>query len=169
METRLEALWKALEELAVNPDNRTPEQRKSIQNAIYLAQAGGVRTGYRFEWRSNGPHSAGLAADLHDLNIQPEFPDGPPGKKLRPEVLQALQTVRGIMQEQPDDPGWPQALTVCHFLRNNPRVTEERTRTVLEGLSLLEYRQAAETKLQGMGLIPERRKEPQGTVQEAAP
>ena len=64
MEARFLALHSALRHLGVDSENG-----HAVQKAVYLAQAGGAPTGYRFAWYARGPHSGALSGNIYLMEM----------------------------------------------------------------------------------------------------
>ena len=91
-------LYAVLRAIDVAHQNTTPEQRTTVQKAIYLAQAKGVNLHYRFHYTSKGPYCRDLAADHCTLNEQPQETLEEIGtKELREPYASALANVRELV------------------------------------------------------------------------
>jgi len=68
MEARLIALKLFLDELNLDCDISTVQDRKRFQKAVFLGQMAGAEMGYRYGWYLMGPYSPALTRDYYELS-----------------------------------------------------------------------------------------------------
>ena len=87
---RLIGLKLTLEALDVPVEPTTFPNRLLLQKATYLAQAFGVRLGYRYNWYLKGPYSPELTRDYFELAATTEIPNA---YRLNGETVERLKTL----------------------------------------------------------------------------
>jgi hypothetical protein len=161
MDTAQEALALVLAAVGVDSSVKTRSERKTVQKAIYLAQASGVDLGYRYSWYVMGPYSPALTKDYFALQDTLRMaPDAKPTHRLRPvayEKLARLATVVGQLKNESDVPlaDWLELLASVHFLEKQQGRDEDtvRARLAAEKPHVAPYFDEAKKRLEGAGLM----------------
>jgi len=68
VEARLIALKLFLDELGLDHNITTVQDRKRFQKAVFLGQMAGADMGYRYGWYLMGPYSSALTRDYYELS-----------------------------------------------------------------------------------------------------
>jgi uncharacterized protein YwgA len=119
VEKRLLLLKLVLDELGVPVDPSSLDSRKSMQKAVYLAQAMNVPLGYRFNWYVMGPYSPMLTEDYYNPTLQ-SAEDGEAA--LRSDIKARLKQLQ-VLIDSPSGEGiprtdWLELLASWHYLRS---------------------------------------------------
>ncbi len=162
MNDKLIALKLVLNELHVDPDISTLDDRKRVQKAVYLGQRTGIELGYRFGWYLLGPYSSPLAHDYYELSSTLSGGTDPAsGRELRPEAKSRLARLIPIMTPPSSfvfgSEDWLELLASLDYLRTVSGLTREGAVAALGQSSgkqrFVPYAQLAEAKLQEAGLL----------------
>lgn len=160
MSAKLVALKLFLDELGIESNIDTVDDRKRVQKAVYLGQIAQVDLGYRFGWYLRGPYSTGLTKDyyaLADVINSGEFDAG--GKALMPKLREQLVKIRPLLDLPPDvtlsQEDWLELLASLHFLRCVSKFEREEAdkRILREKPHLHAFLAEAESQLQRYGLL----------------
>ncbi|MCD9186302.1 MAG: hypothetical protein LUM44_07700 [Pyrinomonadaceae bacterium] len=154
MDARLIALKLSLEELNIEFDISTIENRVLIQKAVYFGQVAGTDIGYRFNWDQKGPYSGDLASDYHTLANDISLGDKEyENKELQEPRKEDLHRIRSLMHvpdnvklEQWD---WLELLASLHYLKRVTGLSEEDSAQKIkkDKKSLFKYVSEAITQL----------------------
>jgi hypothetical protein len=153
VESNLLALKLVLNELGVEANIDTIDDRKRVQKAVYLAQLPGVDLGYRFGWYLRGPYSTDLTKDYYALAEATTTEGGVPERHLSDAARQRLQQVKplvpvpaGVDLPQED---WLELVSSVHFLRRVAKLDREHALQKLqtEKPRLVRWHDAAEHAL----------------------
>ena len=102
------ALKLFLDELGIDFDITTIDDRKRVQKAVYLGQLSGVDFGYRFGWYIRGPYSTSLTNDYFPLaESLASGDDDWEGKTLKKSVKAKLAGIKPLM-DPPEGVDLPQ-------------------------------------------------------------
>ena len=160
METRLTVLQLVMNGMGLESGIDTIDERVTFQKAVYLAQAGGVQLGYRYNWYRMGPYSPDLTRDYYALHeTSDDEPTVENGMSLRPQVIKTLQTLSSILSPPPDFPhnqaGWLELLASVHYLMVGARMDVSNTKSRLEDSKpmLSPHTDLAIQRLQEAGMI----------------
>ncbi len=160
MDSRLIALALLLDELGVDGDIRTIDDRKRIQKAVYLGQRAGVDLGYRFSWYLKGPYSPKLADDYYSLAEAVTAGDKEhEGRTLVPSLKQRLEQIRPLMdcaEESLNQEDWLELLASYDYLRRVLHQSAEQAAETMQRKkpTLAPHWKAAELKLREACLLP---------------
>ena len=159
MESNLLALKLVLDELGVDANIDTIDDRKRVQKAVYLAQLPGVDLGYRFGWYLKGPYSTDLTKDYYALAEAIIAEGGVPERRLNDTARQRLQQVKPLMEVPADvdlpQEDWLELVSSVHFLRRVSRLDREHAIQKLntEKPHLVRWHAAAERALVQTALL----------------
>ncbi|MBD3397534.1 hypothetical protein GF413_00420 [Candidatus Micrarchaeota archaeon] len=148
------ALKLFLDELGIDFDIKTIDDRKRVQKAVYLGQLSGVDLGYRFGWYIRGPYSTSLTNDYFPLAESLASEDnGWEGKTLKKSVKEKLARIKPLMEpphgvslRQED---WLELVASLDYLRRVSRLDDEEARKILkkEKSHVFEYVEEAKQAL----------------------
>ena len=153
METNLLALKLVLDELGVETNIDTIDDRKRVQKAVYLAQLPGVDLGYRFGWYIKGPYRTDLTKDYYALAEAMAVAEASPERRLGETVRQRLSRVKplmiipaGVNLSQED---WLELVSSVHYLQRVARLNRDQAILKLqsEKPNLVRWYDAAEHAL----------------------
>ena len=142
METRLAVLRLVMNQLEVDSNIDTIDERISFQKAVYLAQAAGVALGYKYNWYVRGPYSPDLTKDYYALHEHLEEssegdPSGP-GLRLKEPVVEKLRNILPALRVPSDltlsQTEWLESLASVHYLMAHVQLDAENTTKRLEEL-----------------------------------
>lgn len=160
MQKQLILLKLILDELGIEDDISTVQNRKRVQKAIYLSQIANVDLGYRFGWYIMGPYSTNLTRDYFELSEvlsagskdheNMELVDNI--KRNLIKVCPLLSPPKEINLAQED---WLELVASMHYLRELKSMPEEQASDVLEKEkpTLFPYRRAASEALASARLL----------------
>lgn len=126
-----------LDELELQPNISTRQERKTVQKAIYLGQLAGVDLGYRYNWYVMGPYSPALTRDYFALGESLSSGDDPSGDyELQEPVRARLAHVKPLIQPPTDvslgGPEWLELLASVHYLLDARRMGWDQATEYLE-------------------------------------
>jgi uncharacterized protein YwgA len=137
MTPNLLALKLFLDELGVDSNIDTLDDRKRVQKAVYLGQVAGADLGYRFSWYIKGPYSPDLTKDYYslsrhmgsgELNVQ--------GRSLKTNLKDRLLAVRPILEPPTDvllsQEDWLELLASLHYLQKVTRYSPDKAAKEIE-------------------------------------
>lgn len=160
MDNRLVALKLVLDELGIDPDISTLDDRKRVQKAVYLGQRSGVELGYRFGWYLLGPYSTDLTKDYYALSAALQSSEDGAGKALVEDTRNALRRVRPLMDvpagvDLPQE-DWLELLASLHYLMCVSEYTFDKSLSEMRDTPkgrLLPYAEKAKSALVEVGLL----------------
>ena len=127
MSSRLIALNVLLRELEVPFNIQSLRSRKTIQKAIYLAQAAGIDLGYRYGWYVHGPYSPGLTTDYYETS--PLTKAESEKKRFKQPLMERAAHLKSLFQPPSgvdlEKPEWMELLSSVHYLLSIRRVSEQ--------------------------------------------
>ena len=160
MDRRLINLQLVLQELGLDPNIDTLDERVTFQKAIYLAQVAGVPLHYMYSWYRMGPYSPDLTRDyyaLHeysddDMSVTTDLKIKEPFVSILRDLRPAMDAPEDVDLQQRD---WLELLSSVHFLRLNAKLDAGATqqRLQLEKSSLSHYASRATQVLLDLKLI----------------
>lgn len=160
MSAKLATLKLFLDELGIDSNINTVDDRKRVQKAVYLGQIARVDLGYRFGWYLRGPYSPGLTRDYYALADSDGTDDiDTQGRVLKPELRERLRKIRPLLDVPSDvtlsQEDWLELLASLHFLRSVSKFDREQAmaRIRVEKPYLQAFLNEAETQLQRYGLL----------------
>jgi hypothetical protein len=117
------ALKLVMDELDIRLDTTSVHGRKTVQKAVYLAQAAGVDLGYRYNWYIFGPYSPLLTHDSYALSESLASDDDPSGHyELQKSARTRLQHIKPLMTPPAGTgltkPEWLELIASIHYLRD---------------------------------------------------
>lgn len=155
------ALKLLLDELGLQPDIRTVQERKTVQKAVYLGQASGVDLGYRYNWYIMGPYSPELTKDYFALGESLQTDDDRSiDYALQDPVKSRLARVKGILTPPEgvalNKPEWLELLASVHYLlrARNMAWSEAIDYLRIKKRHVAPYADRAHGVLENEGLIP---------------
>ena len=121
MDARLITLKLFLDELELDPDISTVQNRKQFQKAVFLGQMADIDLGYRYGWYLMGPYSSSLTRDYYELDEALSVDDDLHAYSLNPVTKAALSKIKpmfevpkGVKLEKPE---WLELLSSILFLK----------------------------------------------------
>ncbi|HTU91724.1 MAG TPA: hypothetical protein VMF69_16695 [Gemmataceae bacterium] len=160
MSAKLVALKLFLDELEIESNIDTIDDRKRVQKAVYLGQIARVDLGYRFGWYLRGPYSPGLTKDYYALADAVNSGElDTQGRTLKPELRERLRRIRPLLDPPPEgvlsQEDWLELLASLHFLRRVSMFDSNKStaRIRQEKPYLQEFLPQAESQLQRHGLL----------------
>lgn len=136
MEQAQVALKLLLDELGIAGTIGTVRERKTVQKAVYLAQAAGVDLGYRYNWYVMGPYSPGLTRDYFALDEALKAGESSGSFELQDVVKARLAKAKPLVAVPAEfDLGlseWLELVASVHFLIVKQRLSQEAAREKLK-------------------------------------
>lgn len=160
MDSSLVVLKLFLDELGIQDEIRTVDDRKRVQKAIYLGQLSGVDLGYRFSWYLMGPYSTSLTKDYYSLaeaihSGETDYRD----KELKDSIKKRLMKLADLMAvpmsvKLPQE-DWLELVASLHFLLKVSQYSKTKAVEILKEkkLRLSKYIPHAEAALKRKGLL----------------
>jgi uncharacterized protein YwgA len=137
MDTGLIVLKLFLDELGIQDDIKTVDDRKRVQKAVYLGQLSGVDLGYRFSWYLMGPYSPALTRDYFSLaeavgSGEKDYED----KELHGQIKKRLKKVKPLMNKpmsvKLSQENWLELVASLHYLLRVSKYSKKETLRTLE-------------------------------------
>jgi len=137
MDSRHIVLKLFVEELGLQGEIDSFQNRKNLQKAVYLGQLSGIDLGYRYSWYLRGPYSTGLARDYYQLAEAIRLGDrGFESRSLNDPVKQKLCFIKKLLTVPRDcflsTGDWMELLASWHYLRSVSRSDESEARNLME-------------------------------------
>jgi len=112
-----------LDELGLNHENKTLNNRITIQKAVFIGQCAGIDMGFHYEWHIRGPYSRDLTPVYYRFNRH--FNDGETEYEycsLKEKVKERISEFKDIIKP-PDDvkletPQWLEFIASIMYLMN---------------------------------------------------
>jgi uncharacterized protein YwgA len=137
MDTGLIVLKLFLDELGIQDEIRTVDDRKRVQKAVYLGQLSGVDLGYRFSWYLMGPYSPSLTRDYFSLaeaigSGERDYDN----KELHGQIKKRLKKVKPLMRQPTSvkmaQEDWLELIASLHYLLRVSKYPKKKTINILE-------------------------------------